>query len=121
MKLTALLVTLVALPAAAEFTITEETETMTVYREGDQVIVLLDDARSGQVIKFMRDRAPEQPVGTVVRDDAAKEAGVKNYWSRFRVLDGEVVCEKVTARPAPELRPYILGVLAALPCRTGLL
>ncbi len=121
MRLTALALLAIALPAAAEFVVVEESESMTVYREGDQVIALLDDARAGQVIDFMNARASEPPIGTPVRDKAARGAGVKAYFSRNRLIDGKLGCEKVAARPAPEHRQYVLGVLAALPCRTGLL
>lgn len=120
MRLIGLFLTLVAMPAAAEFAVVEDTDTYTAYREGDQVIVLLDNAKFGKAVEFMNSRARETPTWTAIRDKTARKADVKNYWSRMRLLDGELVCEKVATRPAPELRQYVLGVIAALPCRTGL-
>ena len=111
-----LLLLAVALPAAAEFAVVEETETMTVYREGDQLIVLTDGTRTLQLMKVTLSRAPDAPWITYIWDKEARRLGVKAYYRRTRLLDGELICEKVAIRPPPEHHQYVLKLIAAGPC-----
>src|SRR3990167_7900824 len=83
-RFAAVLLLVVALPATGEFAVVEETETMTVYREGDHVIVLVDASGGLDVFGIMMGRAPEPPVSTPIRDKESRDAGVRTYWSRIR-------------------------------------
>lgn len=120
-RLAAVLLLSVALPTAGEFAVVEETDTMTVYREGDQVIVLADAVLTQRVIfELAMSRSHEVAFPNRVRDKASRRAGTKFYLARIRLLDGDLICEKIAVRPAPEIREHVVAQIAARPCRTGL-
>ena len=116
-RLAAVLLLVVALPAAGEFTVIEETDTMTVYRDGDHVIVLADVVSLiRELSKLAMSRSNEAPFLNNVKDKASSRAGTPLYLSRIRLLNGELVCEKIAARPALEFRAYVVAQIAASPC-----
>lgn len=122
MKVPLLVLTLfAAFPATADFAVVEDTQEMTVYRDGDHVIVLVGTDRPLKLQGFAMARSPEVPWPTPIWDKESRRAGVKTFLSRMRILDGELVCEKFAVRPDPEFRDYVVAQIAMRPCRTGLL
>lgn len=118
-KTAAAIVMLVVGAAGAQLPIVEETGTMTVYRYGATVIVLLDTRRPRTDLwRLAFDRSPEVPKTVTVHDDAANDAGVRWYFVRLRLLDGDIVCEKFAPRPSGAAnRTAVLSAVAAGACR----
>lgn len=118
MRLTVLLVlTVFALPASAEFAVVEETEAMTVYRDGNQVIVLAEGKSKGDMRDAAKARGPERAVSSSFRSQLSGKDRYYFYLVRTRFLDGEAVCEKFYVRPADEAeRNVVLQIMALAPC-----
>lgn len=95
---------------------------MTVYREGDHVIVLLDTKRQLRDLnRLAKSRSGDFPSLNYIKDEVSRRAGTNFYLARVRLLDGELVCEKIASRPAPEIRAHVLAQVASRPCQTGVL
>ena len=115
-----LLLALLASTASAEPVVIEETADMTVYREGDLIIVLADTDWPGTELPAFSFERAKQPTYLVrISDKVSRRAGTKFYLSNVRLIDGELVCEKVARRPAPELRAHVAAQIAAGRCRSS--
>jgi len=116
----------VALPAAAEFSIVEEkpaaeTPAYTVYRDGNQIIVLTDSKKRGDWRKVAEARSPERAANATFRSQLSGKDMFYMYVARTRMLDGEPVCEKFFQRPADEAeRKLIVQILSLGPCGMAL-
>lgn len=117
MKLTALALFLVALPAYAEFALIEQTETMTVHQDGSQYIVLTD-ARGRATIRLVAlERGPENIASKNFRSQVSGKDLFYFYFVRTRMLDGQPICEKFATRLKEESdRAFQLQALALAPC-----
>jgi hypothetical protein len=113
--LTVLLV--VALPASAEFTVVEETPTMTVYRDGDQFVIFTSARGNGPIRDVARTRSPERAVPMSFRSQLSGKDVFYFYLARTRMLDGEPICEKFVGElKNRDDRALWLEVLSLAPC-----
>lgn len=118
MRLIGLLLLLAAaMPAVAEFAVVEETATTTVYREGNQIIVLVDGGKRGDWRKVAEARSPERAVQSSFRSQISGKDMFYFYLVRTRLLDGEPICEKFFQRyPEEERRKQMVQILSLAPC-----
>ena len=108
--------------AMAEPKVIEETDDMTVYRDGDQIIVLADTDWPGtELPPFSFERAKQPTFIVRISDKVSRRAGTKFYLSNVRLIDGELLCEKVARRPATEFRSHVAAQIAAGRCRSSFL
>lgn len=122
MKALALVLLTVGNSALAELTIIEETDDLTVYRDGDQIIVLADTDWPGtELPPFSFERAKQPTFIVRISDKVSRRAGTKFYLSNVRLIDGELLCEKVARRPAAEFRLHVAAQIAAGRCRSSFL
>lgn len=111
---------LAAMPAAAEFEVVEEAANFTVYRDDNQIIVLVD-GRRGEWRDVAESRAPERATVSTFRSQLSGKDMFYFYLVRTRMLDGEPVCEKFFERPAgAEQRKLYLQIFALAPCGQNL-
>jgi hypothetical protein len=104
-------------PALAELTIIEETDAATIYRDGAQIVVLVE-GRYGDVFNFAMRRSLEKlRYPKRMANKEARSAGVKMYQTRIRPIGDDLVCEKFALRPdSPEKYLIVAKALIEAPC-----
>lgn len=113
---------LFALPAAAEFSIVEEhpadeNPAYTVYRDGNQIIVLVDSDARTHWQRIAKAISPERAANKNFRSQLSGKDMYYFYLVRTRLLDGEPICEKFFERyEDEERRQMMVQILALAPC-----
>ena len=102
---------------AAEPALIEETDAATIYRDGAQIVVLVE-GNYGDMFDFAMRRALERlRYPKRMTNKEARSAGVKMYQTRIRPIGDDLACEKFALRPdSPEKYLMVAKALIEAPC-----
>lgn len=118
MKRFVLLALLLCSSAHAEMELVEETDSMSVYSDGQQTIYLIDGIYRADLKAVWQALSQERVMRIMFRHQLIPGRDmIQTYFARSRVVDGSPRCEKFAFRKSAAATPeQLLQIVAFGPC-----